>query len=104
MIDHYDDDDDEAFERRVRTEGPRIAFRTAVAICDNPKAPAPAKATALTALFRVSGWFNKKEEPEVDALSGMTATELATLRRKLERDLAKAKVEAVADSDDGVFG
>jgi hypothetical protein len=108
MTDHYDHDDDEAFERRVRTEGPRTAYRTALEICDNPKAPAPAKATALTALFRVSGWFNKKEEPEVDALSGMTATGLAALRRKFERDLAeieaKTKTEgAAADSDGGVF-
>lgn len=102
-----DDDDMEDFERRVRTEGPRIAYKTAVAICSNPKAPAPAQATALTALFRVSGWFDKKAEPDVNALDGMTAAELATLRRKMERELKKARANASdeTDSDEGgVFG
>lgn len=45
--------------RRVQSEGLEVAYEALVAVCKDPKAPAPAKATAGTTLFRAGGAFDK---------------------------------------------
>jgi sodium bile acid symporter family protein len=48
----------DALTRRIRTEGARVAFDTALAICRHPKASAAAKASAVNSLLRAGGFFN----------------------------------------------
>lgn len=46
----------------IQLEGAELAVSTAMDICRDPKAPAPAKATALTALLRAGGYLAAKPE------------------------------------------
>jgi hypothetical protein len=81
-----DDSPDDArgpLMRRIRTEGVELAYETAVSICRDPKAPAPAKATALTALFRVAGLFEKTDSDDDKEPHEMTAEELDVAIRRL---------------------
>ncbi|WP_228866246.1 hypothetical protein [Roseibium aggregatum] len=91
---------------RVHTEGVLAAYEASLAICRDPKAPAPARATASSTLFRVAGYFNKEnaggseKEPHE-----MSADELAQAVRKIS-----AEMEAVHSScrsnegGSGIFG
>ena len=89
--------DDEATEgtargllmRKIRTEGVELAYETAVGICRDPKAPAPAKATALTALFRVAGYFEKRDTDEEKEPHEMDAEELSASIRRLREKVRK---------------
>jgi hypothetical protein len=49
---------------RVHTEGVLAAYQAALDICNDPKAPSPAKATAAATLFRVAGYFDRKDAGE----------------------------------------
>lgn len=81
--------------RKIRTEGVELAYETAVGICRDPKAPAPAKATALTALFRVAGYFTKSDTGDEKDPHEMDGNELDAAIRRL-----RARVRR---SDDSVF-
>ncbi|WP_062229090.1 hypothetical protein [Aureimonas frigidaquae] len=52
--------------RTIQVEGIRAAADAAIAICQDPKAPAPARATAAGLLFRAAalGGFGKADEAE----------------------------------------
>ncbi|WP_398467995.1 hypothetical protein [Tardiphaga sp.] len=116
MIDHDDDDglDDVAdfdlkdeLSHKMRTTGAVIAYRTAVAICKDPKATAAAKASAVNSLFRAGGFF-AAQEPGAGAgkeLHEMTADELRAASRKAQADLAALQRRAEADAEDpsGLF-
>ncbi|MBX9847490.1 MAG: hypothetical protein K2Z80_37510 [Xanthobacteraceae bacterium] len=82
--------------RKIRTEGVELAYETAVSICRDPKAPAPAKATALTALFRVAGYFEKTDADDDKEPHEMSAAELDAKIRRL-RDKARARASGVFD-------
>lgn len=83
----------------IELEGAELAVETAMAICRDTKAPAPARATALTALLRAGGYLaakpeglTKKEPHEMDA------AELDAEIRRLRTIAAKP-----ADDTSGVF-
>jgi hypothetical protein len=99
MSDSFDgteglDDLDEAEMRdelthKMRTVGALIAYRTAVAICLDPKATAAAKASAVNSLFRAAGFFaNQESGGKPKDSSEMTADEVKELLRKTEERLA----------------
>lgn len=76
--------------QRVHTEGVFTAYETALAICNDPKAPSPAKATASATIFRVAGYFDRRDggdspkEPHE-----MTPDELTKEIDKMERRAAQ---------------
>jgi hypothetical protein len=71
--------------RRIRTEGVELAYETAINICRDPKAPAPAKATAVTTLFRVAGYFGKTDGDENKQPHEMSAEEIEARIRRLQQ-------------------
>ena len=109
----YDDDQndspDEAryrFRRRVSTEGLQVAYDTALALCRDPKAPAPAKATAVVALMRAAGAFERRKDDDDDTdIALMTAAQrqrrIAYLETYLKRrDPGYAAHVATGDAAD----
>jgi len=72
---------------RIQTEGVVAAYQAALDICRDPKAPAPARATALTAMFRVGGYFkdtaDKVSEKEPYELDGYELERAAAQARRL---------------------
>lgn len=82
--------------RRIHTEGVLAAYEAALAVCNDPKAPAPARATASATLFRVAGYFDRKGEGDRDKEPHeMTPDELAQAVRR-----AQARLQ----SNEDVFG
>jgi hypothetical protein len=95
-VDSFDPDNEDdgldATERllwRIKHEGPLVAYETALAICRDANAPAPAKATSLTALFRVAGYFERSDHEGAKQMHEMTAEELATESARLSRKLRR---------------
>lgn len=83
---------------RVRTEGVVAAYEASLAICRDPKAPAPARATASATIFRVAGLFDRKDGDKPVEPHEMTADQLnSEIRRLAERQSRPAD-----DSD--IFG
>lgn len=75
---------------QIDTVGLPAAFEALVAVCKDPKAPAPSKATAGTTLFRAGGLFDKDvRKGNAKPAEEMTAEEiterLAELRALQER-------------------
>ena len=75
----------EWFRKEIATNGLRTAYAALQTVCSDPKAPAPAKATAGVALMRAAGVFADLLEPEQKSLAEMTAEELATEIKRLRR-------------------
>lgn len=101
------DDPDEfraAFLRSVQTRGALAAYRAARSVCENPKAPAPARATAAVALLRVAGFM---EKPDDGALRRepheMTRAELDWEIARLSRGRDGAAAPPRVKRDPGVF-
>ena len=61
---------------RVETEGAEAAYAAALAVCQDTKAPAPARATCSATLFRVGGFFNVREDRAPKEPHEMTVAEL----------------------------
>lgn len=65
-MDDDDFDDEEEIRggltRKLRTVGALKAYNTAMAICDDPKATAAAKASAVNSLFRAGGFFASTDD------------------------------------------
>lgn len=91
MGDQFDPDIDEdlesALRRRVKTEGALAAYEAALSVCKDPKAPAQAKATAAATLFRVGGYFEKRDDPDDKDVADMSRVELDAHLVKLQRQL-----------------
>lgn len=92
--------------RRVQSEGLEVAYDALVAVCKDPKAPAPAKATAGAALFRAGGAFDKDAQrgnakpPEEMAAEEISAR-LAELRAQQAEFLAGAQdAELIGPEED----
>lgn len=74
---------------RIATEGVRVAYDTALAICQDPKATSPARATASATLFRVAGFFDRSaadgtvKEPHEMSSAEITA-EIDRIRLRVE--------------------
>lgn len=79
-----------ALTRRMRTEGARVAFDTALEICRDPKASAAAKASAVNSLLRAGGFFNSfGTDDSGKDLSQMTPDEVDAALRKATAALAR---------------
>jgi len=68
---------------RIQTEGVQVAYATALAVCRDPTAPAPAKATASATLFRVAGYFDRKDHGVNKEPHEMSAEELQSEIKRL---------------------
>jgi hypothetical protein len=98
----------EWFRQQVRTRGLRVAFQALVSVCEDPRAPAPAKATAGTALLRAGGAFAKAEEEGLDEkpLDRMTDSEMERALRRVQakrKRLSRASRTRDDDEAGGVF-
>src|SRR5262245_51835633 len=95
----------EELRRRIKTEGVTAAYDAMVSICRDPKAPAPARATASVTLFRAAGYLSKKAEEEDESegkpLDQMTDAEMQRELRRLRAH--RLRLQAVRDRDEGVF-
>jgi len=97
----------EELRRRLKTEGARVAVDTMLAVCQDAKAQASARATCAVGLLRAAGYLSKRAEEEDDSESkpidqwttAEMGRELARLRaRRLKgRQAAKTKTDGVFD-------
>ncbi len=74
-----------ALLHRIQTEGVQTAYEAALAVCRNPNAPAPAKATAAATLFRVAGYFDRKDQSNRNEPHEMSPEELQSEIKRLEQ-------------------
>lgn len=88
--DEMQPEDPDDLRREIREQGARVAYAALLGVCRDPKAPAPAKATAGTTLLRVGGFLDRVEVTPDDGLSKLSDAEIA----KLTSDL-RAQVEAM---------
>ena len=80
--------------QRIHTEGVEAAFEASLAICQDPSAAAPARATASSTIFRVAGYFERKDAGAMSKEPHeMSAEELAEEIRKLESRRAGGSVD-----------
>jgi hypothetical protein len=89
------------FQHEVATNGIRIAYNALVSVCQDPKAAAPAKSAAGTALLRAAGVFARAEEASEKEPHQMDGAELQRAIAKLKSE-AKPRRSASKDAD-GVF-
>lgn len=90
----------------IKVRGARAAYAALLDVCENPKAPAPSKATAGVALLRAAGMFDKADDPSDIEPHQMTASQLNRAIKKL-RTRIRSPESAAGDRDDtadGVFG
>ena len=88
--------------RRARSEGVKVAYETALAICKDPEAPAVAKASSQRTLLLVGGMLDKTDRraEQSKAPSEMAPEELSrAVNRLLKRERAKLQTgsESVFD-------
>lgn len=78
---------DEA-QKRIDTEGARVAVAALIEVCRDTKAPAPARATAGTSLLRAAGFFDRttREDDSKDA-SEMTAEQIQRRIAQLQAEM-----------------
>ena len=70
---------------KIQTEGVEAAYAAALAVCKDPKAPAPARATCAMTLFRAAGFLNSREDTSPKEPYQMTADELNARIAELRR-------------------
>jgi hypothetical protein len=107
LDDGFDDLDEEdvrdELSRKMRTEGAKVAYNTAVAICRDPKATAAAKASAVNSLFRAGGFFaNHDSGDNGKGLSELSADEIKAMLRKAEASL-KSRQNEIKKPSGGLF-
>lgn len=85
--------------QKIHTVGVQEAYEAALSVCRDPKAPAPARATAAATLFRVAGYFDRKSENgQEKEPHEMTGEELSRAVRRAQRQL-----QAKSPADENVF-
>lgn len=120
MTDHDDNDnefeiDETAEEARdwlmheVKTVGARKAYAAAIEVLGDSKAPAPARATMATAIFRVGGFFNASKDDDASVEPHqMTSAQMQRESARLRAKLRQLKPDHDDDDDEGgnggVFG
>jgi hypothetical protein len=101
----------EELRRKLKTEGARVAYDTMVAVAQDPKAQASARATCAVALFRGAGFLGKRADDE-DASEGKSVdqmsvaemdAELRRLRAKRLRGQRRAPGRGPQEDEGGVF-
>lgn len=83
----------------VQTLGIRAAAQALIDVCQDPKAAAPAKATAGTTIFRAAGFFDAEKKTSAKELHQMTWDELEANREQLERERAAMLREMRGEDD-----
>ncbi len=78
------------FRRVVRSEGLKTAYRALVAVCEDSRSPAPAKATAAGFLLRAAGVLERDEAPDGKDPSQMTRAEMLEEYERLTREAEEA--------------
>jgi hypothetical protein len=92
-----------ALVTRIQTEGAEAAYAAALAVCLDPKAPAPARATCATTILRAGGYLSAKEDGAAKEPHEMTPAELqARIGELRAAPLAGANSNA-GDDGGGVF-
>lgn len=87
---------------RIALEGAEAAVAALIEVCRDPKAAAPARATAGTALLRAGGLFDRRDDDAADVpIEEMTAEQLAAAIAELKRDLLEHSAATVAPDDWG---
>lgn len=82
-------DREEAMERvrhQVQTVGIEAASKALIDVCNDPKAPAPARATAGTTLFRAAGFFDPEAKAPAKEPHEMSFDELRAQDEQLGRE------------------
>lgn len=93
-----------ALMTRIQTEGTSAAYEALLAVCRDGKAPAPARATSATTLFRAAGYLDGKQAAPDKPLEDMTSAELSARIRELRaRQHTPNESDAPGGADD-VFG
>lgn len=82
---------------RIQTEGVVAAYEASLAVARDPEAPAPARATASATLFRVAGYFERRDDVRDKAPSEMTYDELNTAIEQGRARLARNDSEPERD-------
>lgn len=94
--------DAEDLTRRINTVGAEAAYQALLEVCQDKKAPAPARATAGTSLLRAAGRFDKDRYRTLDKPPHeMTGEELAARIEKLrsERERLQAGFQSSLEND-----
>ena len=86
----------------IQTEGADAAYQALVNVCRDPKAAAPAKATAGTSLLRAGGFFDKNDDDGGKGLSEMSREELRCEIDRIERCMQTPEADGDGDGG-GVF-
>lgn len=94
----------DALRKKIRREGAEEAFAALRAVCNDAKAPAPARATAAAAIFRAAGLFEKSDTAEEGKLmSEMTPTELNHALQRVDEELKRlSKIADAGEPAEGV--
>jgi hypothetical protein len=82
---------------RIQTEGAEAAYQALVAVARDPKAAAPARATAGSALFRAAGLLNAKPEDFLKREPSQMSYE------ELQEAIAALSEATQVETDEGVF-
>jgi len=102
----------EALKREIRTRGAVEAYRAALAVCRDPRAPAPARATSAGLVMRAAGLltgrFVDEESTESKAIGDLTPAELdrelarlIDMNRRADRTLKRAEEQDQRDGENG---
>ena len=88
----------------LKTKGVRKAYAAAIEVLEDSKAPAPARATMATAIFRVGGFFNTAKDDDADKEPHqMSGAELARAIARLKKKKRRSSDDGEGGND-GVFG
>lgn len=87
------------FKKAVRTEGVRTAYEAALAVCRDPKAPAPARATMAGLLLRAAGMLTKVDDSDETPIAEMTRAQMQAELSRLDAEAKEIKrSQAAADA------
>lgn len=84
--------------RLIQSVGAPAAAQALIEVCQDKKAPSPARATAGTSLLRAAGLFEKREDGSEKEPHEMDRHELAAARERLEQE--RLAVDTELDEDD----
>lgn len=85
---------------RIQTEGAEAAYNALLGVCMDPKAPAPARATAGTALFRAGGFMDAKQNASEKKPEDMTWDEMSSRIAELRAKQTYGGAAHDQDEDD----
>jgi hypothetical protein len=109
MTNDFGDDDlspeeaREALDHELRTVGARAAYQALLEVCQDTKAPAPARATSGTALLRAAGYFNRENDRDEKPIHELSMDEIERRIQKLNRQSAEPKRRRRRSTEPSVF-